>query len=73
MDREKQEVQAGIRKTDAIAPIDSELVALVVYTANQISVAKGHTISFKEAEVRIVLQAVRLVNAVSNGQPDAMP
>lgn len=43
--------------------VHPDLVSLVTETANDISKAKGHSITFKEAEVAIVLGAVSIVNA----------
>lgn len=46
----------------SIESIDDELVSIVCYTANAIMKVKGHAITAKPEEVRITLQALRLVN-----------
>lgn len=46
-----------------IQPVHPDIVKLVTETANDISKAKGHLITFKEAEVEIILGATRIVNA----------
>ena len=50
---------------EKIESIDCDTVDIVTYTANQISLAKGHTITYKRDEVEIILQSVRLVNSLS--------
>ncbi len=45
-----------------LKPIDDELVSIVCYTANEIVKAHGWFTTVKEGDVRVILQAVRLVN-----------
>ncbi len=48
----------------AIEPIDDKTVELITYCANEIVKAHGWFTTVKEGDVRVTLQAVRLVNEI---------
>ena len=51
-----------------IKPIDPVTLDVVTYTANAICEAKGYSLTFKQADVEIILQAVRLVKTIHGYQ-----
>ncbi len=51
-----------------IEPVPDEVVELVHFTANEISKAKGHAVTVKEPEVRLILETVKMIYSIQKGR-----
>ena len=52
------------RPMHQIDPVDPDVVSLVTFTANEIAKKKGWVIAIKPEETKLILESVRLINAM---------
>ena len=67
---ETREGKKSMTKYLKIEPVPDNVVELVCFTANEISKAKGHVITVKESEVRLILETVKMIYSIQKGKKE---